>query len=171
MTTTRSGGTQAVKGLPYIVGGGYKGATEELDATVVRAAQMLEEAFGRDVQIRFNSNRLSGGAWIKDSLPAFSGSCAVGLCAGFHIVWPEDMTQEERWATPRSEWEKLPIEVRLSTMIKPVCLRDEDLLNEGSGENRYAYHYHASLEDGLAFLRANVVTANIPGLLALAECH
>lgn len=164
MTTTRSGGMQAVKGLPYIVGGGYKGATEELDATVVRAAQMLEEAFGRDVEIRFNSNRLSGGAWIKDSLPAFSGSCAVGLNAGFHIIWPKKMTEEERWATPRSEWEKLPMEIRVSTMIKPVCLRDLDLLNEGrDGMGRYAYHYHESLEDGVAFLRANVVTANIPG--------
>ena len=51
----------------HIVGGGYRGLTEELDKIVSQEAELLRAHFGMDVTIRFNSDRLSGGAWIVDS--------------------------------------------------------------------------------------------------------
>jgi hypothetical protein len=61
------------KGTPVIVGGivqgmagdGYQGCTAELDALVCEAAAALAEAYGADVEIRFNGDRESGGAWLK----------------------------------------------------------------------------------------------------------
>lgn len=63
--STRSAG-YAVSG--YIVGGGCAGLTQQLDETVKRQAEWLREQFpGYDVQIRFNSDRKSGGAFIESS--------------------------------------------------------------------------------------------------------
>ena len=53
-------------GLGYVVGGGYSGKTDELDAAVQKEAEILQELYGRDVVVRFNSNRESGGAFVKD---------------------------------------------------------------------------------------------------------
>lgn len=46
-------------------GGGMRGATKELDDAVAHAAKRLAAHYGRDVQIRFNSDRQSGGAFVK----------------------------------------------------------------------------------------------------------
>lgn len=63
---TRSIG-HAVNG-GYIVGGGYVGLTQQLDEAVKRQAEWLREQFpDHDVQIRFNSDRKSGGAFIESS--------------------------------------------------------------------------------------------------------
>ncbi len=63
MTITRSTGIPAGYGL--FAGGGYSGASESLDQTVQYAAEAMQQAFGRDVEIRFNSDRCSGGAWMR----------------------------------------------------------------------------------------------------------
>lgn len=61
---TRSTGTNTGY-LGIRAGAGYEGATADLDATIKAAADTLAKRFGRDVQIRFNSDRLSGGAFIE----------------------------------------------------------------------------------------------------------
>jgi len=48
-----------------MAGGGVSGSTKELDSVVSKAAAALGEAFDRPVSIRFNSDRKSGGAWLK----------------------------------------------------------------------------------------------------------
>ncbi len=52
-------------GYGYIVGGGYSGYTDELDKEVMKAARFLERKFKHPVIIRFNSDRKSGGAFLK----------------------------------------------------------------------------------------------------------
>jgi hypothetical protein len=59
---TRSRGIPAGYG-GYVVGGGYRGATKELDDSVQDAASALAKRFG-SVEIRFNTDRRSGGAWL-----------------------------------------------------------------------------------------------------------
>ena len=45
-------------------GGGYQGSTLELDSAVASQAAWLEQHLHHDIEIRFNSDRLSGGAFI-----------------------------------------------------------------------------------------------------------
>lgn len=64
-------------GTGYLVGNGYSGKTEELDNIVKKEAEILQEMYGLDIQIRFNSNRESGGAWVIDG----KDNCSIGLTA------------------------------------------------------------------------------------------
>ncbi len=55
--------TGIATGAPW---GGYSGGTKELDNVVHWEANALRSLFpGYDVEIRFNSDRQSGGAWLK----------------------------------------------------------------------------------------------------------
>ena len=47
----------------YIVGGGWRGSSNELDTVVMQEAEFLRDHYHINVTIRFNSNRLSGGAF------------------------------------------------------------------------------------------------------------
>lgn len=77
---TRSPGVVVSSG--YIVGGGLKGYTKELDDIVQKEAEVLRSHYGVDVTIRFNSDRLSGGAWLVDSVKDTIGSnSSIGLGA------------------------------------------------------------------------------------------
>jgi hypothetical protein len=89
---SRHAGTP-IAGTPYAYGAGYKGLTPELDAVVARAAELLETAFDSDIEIRFNTDRRSGGAWLVDGV----GNAGVGLTAGLKPVRPAGLAwlQEE----------------------------------------------------------------------------
>lgn len=79
MSIERSTGTpMQAGGVVYgMAGGGYSGATAELDETVQQAAEALAGAYGRDIEIRFNSDRESGGAWLKTP-DGFSAHVGIG---------------------------------------------------------------------------------------------
>lgn len=89
-------------GLGFLVGGGYYGKTKELDDVVQREAEILQELYGMDIQIRFNSNRESGGAWVIDGRE----NSSIGLSASlrnsklFHMSCEEilEMSEDEFWA-------------------------------------------------------------------------
>ena len=74
-------------GLGYIVGGGYKGITKELDDAVHLAAETLKQAFGCNIVVRFNSDRNSGGAFIKDD----ESDAKIGLCVRLSCGTPKRM--------------------------------------------------------------------------------
>jgi hypothetical protein len=60
----------------FFPGGGYSGETKELDDLVQQAAELLAAAFGLAVEIRFNSNRKSGKAFVaagRQSTPGLGG--------------------------------------------------------------------------------------------------
>ena len=67
MSVTRSTGQCLTAGAAVIAvtGGGYQGITRELDETVAEAAALPGQAYGQDVEIRFNSDRESGGAFLR----------------------------------------------------------------------------------------------------------
>jgi len=163
---TRSSGLPT--GYPgFIAGGGYSGSTKELDDTVQKAAHLLTEEFGRDVEIRFNSHRESGGAWLKDDLLGFRGNCQVGLGAALRAKSPKGKTKEQWYddlsrkhgAWTRSmldEIESAPKHVVVDTYIASAVVHDGEIVNSGNSDYRYASHDHESLADGLAFLKRHV---------------
>lgn len=60
-------------------GGGYSGSTEELDRSVQEDAKWLADAFpGFDVEIRFNSDRQSGGAFLQGLGDPYGTRAAAG---------------------------------------------------------------------------------------------
>ena len=144
---TRSAGLPAGVGS-WVVGSGYSGATEELDKVVQKEAKLLSNAFGRDVEIRFNSDRHSGGAWLKDDLHGFAGNVQVGLTAAIAQKVPKGMTRSEwhRSIAERVGWgnefskeiEKAPKVVVVETMIDDSAIRDPKVLNSGNPGSRYA---------------------------------
>ena len=60
-------------GVPWggpLPGGGYDGKTKRLDRAVQRFAEWLHRRIAGPVQVRFNSHRLSGGAFVYPGLAA-----------------------------------------------------------------------------------------------------
>src|ERR1051326_4534531 len=70
MNIKRSHGLRPkINGVPIatcsLPGGGFNGKTRALDRAVERTAEMLRDHYKCDVEIRFNSHRESGGAYIN----------------------------------------------------------------------------------------------------------
>lgn len=88
----RSAGTLVeVGGLPARVGGGFRGKRDDQDEAVCEFARRLADEFPHEVQIRYNTNRLGGGAWLVDG----KRDAQVGL--GADLVppqWHRDQFQE-----------------------------------------------------------------------------
>ena len=88
----------------YIVGGGQQGLTDELNVIVLKEAEILRDHFKIDVTIRFNSDRMSGGAWLVDSEEDRVGSnCSIGLGARLYNSRIKEMTSEEVLKLSRDE--------------------------------------------------------------------
>lgn len=152
-TVTRSPGLGVnVGGVHYIVGGGYQGKTPELDELVKQEAELLGELFDRAVEIRFNSDRESGGVWLTNSLPGFNGNCQVGLCAGLRAKRPDGMSDDDYFRL----WRTLPTEIEINTNVKPSALIDPNLVNEGNPGERYCWLTHDTLAQALDWLKSNV---------------
>lgn len=95
-------------GFGYVVGGGYSGLTKELDDIVAKEAELLRDHFNADVTIRFNSDRLSGGAWLVDSDgDSLFGNDSIGLGAKLVNSKLRDMSVHEVLNMSRSEYYRL----------------------------------------------------------------
>jgi hypothetical protein len=99
-TITRSPGIPVTANGVFfgMAGGGYRGATAELDATVALAAEKLAAAYGQPVEIRFNSDRESGGAWLKTS---DGGHNAIGIAASLTTA-----QARARWLASAEHYER-----------------------------------------------------------------
>ena len=156
MTITRSTGLYTGYGA-YFCGNGYEGTTKELDDTVKREAELLTTTFKRDIEIRFNSDRESGGAWLKNSLEGFAGNCQVGLGAGIRAIKPEGMSREDWVHNSTREFRNAqPKELYIYTFVSASGLKDPSLANSGLDDNRYCSLHHKSVDEALAWLIENV---------------
>jgi len=155
MTITRSTGLYTGYGA-YFCGNGYEGTTKELDDTVKREAELLTTTFKRDIEIRFNSDRESGGAWLKNSLEGFAGNCQVGLGAGIRAIKPEGMSRED-WVhnSTREFRNSQPKKLYITSYAKASALKDHSLANDGYSEP-ISYRFHQSVGEALAWLIENV---------------
>jgi len=158
-TITRHKGKVCVPGLPFMYGAGYEGATEELDRLVVRAAKMLTKAYGLDVEIRFNTNRRSGGAWLH----SVGKAGGIGLGGGLGKQRPNGLTDQQWHEMPRPEYYGLPDHLYIDTFIDAAYCADPAIVNEGNPGFRYAYHEHKTLAAGLRWLKQYAVVPRQEG--------
>lgn len=79
-------------GFGAVAGGGYRGKREDQDEAVQELARRLNDEFDHEITIRFNTDQLSGGAWLKDN----DQSSQVGL--GVNLKPPKwHLEQHHEW--------------------------------------------------------------------------
>lgn len=164
MTISRYGG--ASPGFPYmgpLPGGGYEGSTQELDDLVKDASVALVAEYGRDVRIRFNSDRRSGGAWIADGGIGFNAFCTIGICAGYQKILPKG-TNILYWVSDRerdAEFAALPETLKMHLYVKESALRDPSLATNRSVARPYMYMEIESVSAAIDWLRQNAIAPDI----------
>lgn len=148
---TRSAGR--ITGAGYTAGSGYSGKTEELDNIVQKEAELLQKMFERDVVIRFNSDRESGTAFIKDG----EWDDKVGLGAQIYNKKLFEMLQADHTAyfeLPKEEryiYENTFDSIRYSVIIDANAVK-------GNVTNRYKNF--DILDDAVNYLRSTVQELN-----------
>jgi hypothetical protein len=96
-------------------GGGYRGVTAELDQVVTSAASALADWYGSDIEIRFNSDRESGGAWLvsADGRNHYVGICASVVTRGHRArVERSALAEEAEARTGIAAWQAQPMTPR-----------------------------------------------------------
>jgi hypothetical protein len=163
-------------------GGGFKGKTEELDQTVQQEAKILSEWLNCEIEIRFNSDRESGGAWIKDN----HNSTQLGLNAGLRTVYPQGSYTkfleskglkdwfalydlgEKDWSAKiaiEQEEKQLPKEIVINTYTEFKILKKgvvEKYLQEKGSD--YLYLSFNSIAEAGTWLKENVDVSLITSL-------
>lgn len=92
-------------------GGGVKGLTADLDNLVTEAAEALSALYGgAPVTIRFNSDRMSGGVWLKTAeVDYIGGNAEVGINASLPVDDPSGQpslgVSMRRVARAGDDWE------------------------------------------------------------------
>jgi hypothetical protein len=138
---------QGYYGLP---GGGYRGLTDELDLLVMDAARHLVAEYGRDVQIRFNSDRCSGKAFLRDDATRDS---LIGVGGALRKEYPAGLTEDERFRDYRygsPAYRALPDVLVVETYVAASAVPDLILTTTYSAET------HESLHAAMDWLHENV---------------
>jgi len=164
MITRSVGHPITINGMPTgcVAGGGYSGITDELDATVQRAAELLAAEFGLPVEIRFNSDRRSGGAFVRGpEVAGHRGHPDFGIGARVPPSPEEAAAWQARMRETIPDWTP---ETRLvDTLIDAPLCRCPSLCTEGLPEGRYAFRWHDTVEEALEFLKLHVAREALTG--------
>ncbi len=141
--------TGIITGAGYLAGSGFSGKTEGLDSFIQKEAEILQNLFGKDVVIRFNSDRLSGAAFIKDG--KFDDSIGLGAQIfnkkQFEMIHADyksyfELPKEERYVL-----ENTYDSIRFSVLINPDMV-------EGCITSRY--ENFNTLDNAVEYLKASV---------------
>ena len=163
-------------GLPWggpLPGGGYDGKTKRLDLAVQRFAEWLHRRIAGPVQVRFNSHRLSGGAFVypdasPDARITFDAP-EIGL--GARLITPASVQRrrDRAWnkgegsSLPALEWEDCWTEdtpLAYNVLVYPQFLRDPSDRGETKQaipgfwkENTFGYWTVEKSQDAYRLLR------------------
>lgn len=150
-------------GLGYVVGGGYSGKTDELDAVVQKEAEILQELYGRDVVIRFNSDRKSGGAFIKDG----AEDSSIGLCVCIFNAKMRKMLRENALDFFNLPWkERVQLEENPDTIEYSVNVdltMTNNTCSTGKFVGNYCYNDFTTLDEAVEYLKRNVKGLKLDG--------
>jgi hypothetical protein len=162
-TITRSPGVPTGH-LGLLCGSGGRGATADLDAAVQEAAERLQGHYGRDVTIRFNSDRQSGGAWlVTHARDSISANTEIGICASLHVTarlkemydrYPDpDFTLSDRLRRDGIDPDHPPASyLVLNVHVRQAHLLDPQRAEHGRPDDRYLRWPVATLDEAMTFL-------------------
>jgi len=156
-------------GLPWgglLPGGGYEGKTKRLDRAVQRFAEWLHARIAGPVQVRFNSDRLSGGAFVYPGLDPDAqitfDTPEIGLSA--RLITPPAVQRRRDRAWKRGEWRRLPsleyedcwteeTPLRYNVLIYPQFLLFPDNLGEHKPGDRFGYWTASTPQEAYRLLK------------------
>jgi len=156
-------------GVPWggpLPGGGYDGKTKRLDRAVQRFAEWLHQRIPGPVQVRFNSHRLSGGAFVypdaAPDAPVTFGTPEIGLSA--RLITPARVQRRrdrawkkgEGYRLPALEWEDCWTEdtpLRYNVLVYPQYLRDPADLGEHKPGDTFGYWTTATPQEAYRLLK------------------
>jgi len=153
-------------------GGGYEGKTKHLDRAVQHFAEWLQARVTGPVQVRFNSHRLSGGAFVYPGLdPAAHvtfDTPEIGL--GARLVTPPAVVRRRDRAWQRGEGSSLPAlewedcwnentPLTYNVLVYPEFLSDPTDLGEQKLGDRFGYWSAATPQEAYRLVRRLV---NLP---------
>jgi len=118
-----------------------------LDKAVIEISELLQDVFQKDIEIRFNSDCESGGAYIKD----YNFSCKIGICAKLASSMYKKMSKEEKLNLSIEDIQKLPKDKILYHVVL-----DKSFM-KGDGEND-KYRNFKSLDEAYDWLTQNMNT-------------
>lgn len=147
----RSSGT--ITGYGYLAGSGFSGKTEELDNVIQKEAEILSELFQREVVIRFNSDRLSGAAFIKDG----KNDDSLGLGAQIYNEKLFELLQKDANAYFELPKEKRYIYENTFDSIRFSVLIDAEKVISTSAER---YKNFPTLDEAVNHLKASILKLN-----------
>ena len=149
-----------IKEVGFPPWGIYEGLTKELDAQVVKAAKLLEDHYGMDVVIRFNTNRMRGGAWIKDSdKETFDSNCSIGLSVDLYNSRLRSISADEYVSLSNKERNELrnnPDTIGYETGIKLDKTENSVSIDSKDISGNYEWRRFDSLEAAADYLFAHV---------------
>ncbi len=162
---SRSGGAGAfINGLYCgLAGSGYRGITADLDAAVVAASEALAAAYGPPVEIRFNTDRESGGAFLQTQ---DGRSDQVGICASLVTgrlraqVESSAQDAEARAGTGRASWQREPLTASQRQGAAKAAAYDREWL-AANPEGQLTVYAHLARETVPGDLHAEL--AALPG--------
>jgi len=138
---TRSAGIST--GYCYLVGNGYEGATKELDDKVMEIAIQLKDLFDKNIEIRFNSDRESGGGFVKDN----NGDCTIGIGASLMSSKFQAMSLREQIDLSAEDFNNLPKDIILYHVV----------LDESIAKTKIdIYEFFNTLPEALKFLNDKI---------------
>lgn len=142
---TRSRGIPAPGWAGPVPGGGFSGATSALDLAVQAAAEHLADMTGRPVEIRFNADRMSGGAYLAGE------PRTLGIKAG---LYPEEEPDPALpWRERSRLWDVAPKVLGFGVFADTRWLRDPALADMGPPGSRYALPEVANPKAGGDWIR------------------
>jgi hypothetical protein len=173
-TITRSIGISP--GVPWggpLPGGGFDGKTKRLDRAVARFAEWLQGHFACNVQVRFNSHRLSGGAFVYPGADKIEmDTPEIGL--GARLTMPAAMQEKRDRLIQRRAWREADLlqeqwERNLSedtpldytVLVYPQFLRDPNNMGEYKPGNTFGYWTVTTPQEAYRLLRKLVKEGTI----------
>ncbi|MEM3859946.1 MAG: hypothetical protein QW478_11195, partial [Candidatus Micrarchaeaceae archaeon] len=169
MTITRSKGYDTGY-FGIRAGAGYEGKTKELDDAVMKEAKFLQKQFNKDIEIRFNTDQESGGAFLKDG----KGNESLGLGAKLEYRFPNGISMDQYLANKglsmeKSNWweiestlrklpkDKIKYDVVIdSVLLKPYATTSKDATSKKALDETNWYFEFSTLKDAEEWIKKNV---------------
>jgi hypothetical protein len=131
-------------------GGGHSGIDATLDALVADAAARLRELCGQAVEIRFNSDRRSGGAFLAEG-PTVGLSVSQTRLSSLRGFDDEDFSSACSRMGIDPEGAEIQNVVRV--MVDASQLDDPAIANNNGGGRPYAFLASTGLDDAIETLK------------------